>query len=103
MSRPQDRRVGTITAGPSLRWALSLVVGTLLIRCVTVAAFFSNLRDDPDAYRHIASNLVSEGTFGTNRPEQVHAVPTAYRPPLYPLLLAAICADNTAIPSSHIA
>jgi 4-amino-4-deoxy-L-arabinose transferase-like glycosyltransferase len=40
------------------------------------------LQDDPDGYRALARNLLSDGVFGTDER------PTAYRPPLYPLLLA---------------
>jgi len=39
------------------------------------------LRADPDGYRAIALNLLEQGTLGHGE------IPTAYRPPLYPLLL----------------
>jgi hypothetical protein len=39
------------------------------------------LADDPDGYRRLAENLVEQGTFS------IEGAPTAYRPPLYPLLL----------------
>jgi hypothetical protein len=41
------------------------------------------LRSDPDGYRAVAENLVEYGTFGSQ------GRPTAYRPPLYPCVLAA--------------
>ncbi len=37
--------------------------------------------EDPDAYRAIAENFLDTGTFGNGE------IPTAYRPPLYPMLL----------------
>ncbi len=51
------------------------------------------LHSDPDGYRALAENLVEFGVFGHEQQ------PTAYRPPLYPLLLApcvAIGSDATA-------
>ena len=44
------------------------------------------LEADPDGYRAIAGNLLEHGTFGHGE------IPTAYRPPLYPLLLAPLLA-----------
>ena len=49
--------------------------------------FFSNLNDDPDAYRQIAENVATNGVYGQafgEGPTQ----PTAFRPPLYPLILS---------------
>jgi 4-amino-4-deoxy-L-arabinose transferase-like glycosyltransferase len=40
------------------------------------------LSADPDGYRAVAENLVAYGTFGS------HENPTAWRPPLYPCVLA---------------
>jgi 4-amino-4-deoxy-L-arabinose transferase-like glycosyltransferase len=42
--------------------------------------------NDPDGYWRLAENLVAHGTFGEGD------VPTAYRPPLYPLLLTGCVA-----------
>ncbi len=44
------------------------------------------LRADPDHYRAVAENLVSRGTFAKEE------LPTAYRPPLYPVVLTACVA-----------
>jgi len=44
------------------------------------------LRTDPDGYRRLAVNLVEHGTFGQGD------VPTAYRPPLYPMMLTGCVA-----------
>jgi hypothetical protein len=56
---------------------------------------------DPDGYRRLAANLVAHGTFGEGER------PTAYRPPLYPLLLAPCVAlgpgwERTAIATLHV-
>ncbi|RMG04409.1 MAG: phospholipid carrier-dependent glycosyltransferase [Planctomycetota bacterium] len=62
-----------------------LVLGVVLrIACAFGPGAFV---DDPDGYRLVAENLVTEGVFGYG------TRPTAYRPPLYPLLLAALRPD----------
>jgi hypothetical protein len=59
---------------------------TLVARGGVLWALRDNLADDPDAYRQIAENLLRHGVFamgsGDNPP------PTAYRPPLYPIVLS---------------
>lgn len=55
----------------------------LLVRGGAAAAMRSSLSADPDGYRRLAENVLQHGVFGSVR------MPTAYRPPLYPLLLAA--------------
>ena len=70
-----------------------LVLAVLLIR-VGVLVLPSSLSDDPDGYRVLAENLVEHGCLGAGEN------PTAYRPPLYPLLLAACF---TLDPGGHLA
>jgi hypothetical protein len=75
------------------RWLLTgLLAFTLLIRGSVLWSMRGNLEQDPDAYREIADFLVQRGEFaigklspleGASRP-----VATAYRPPLYPILLS---------------
>jgi len=51
--------------------------------------FGGGLKNDPDAYRVIADNLVAGRGYSLCQvPES--PVPTAYRPPLYPFLVAAV-------------
>jgi len=73
-------------------WVRLLVLASV-IRGGWLAAHRETLRDDPDAYRQLARNLLADGTFGDRVPDPVtgelQLQPTAYRPPLYPLLLAA--------------
>ena len=51
-----------------------------------------NLQQDPDAYREIAENLLRHGQFALGKPSGTGAgevvTPTAYRPPLYPVVLS---------------
>jgi hypothetical protein len=80
--------------GVMLLFALLIRGGVLLI---SPAAFTA----DTDGYRHLAENLVEHGTFGTGE------TPTAYRPPLYPLLLTPCVAlgeyGRTVIGALHVA
>lgn len=69
------------------RWAwLSLILLGLAVRAAALAAYWPQLAADPDQYRGIAENLA--GGVGYCVPMTVR--PTAFRPPLYPLLLAAV-------------
>ncbi len=76
---------------PGLRggtpWAFcAVLLLALLIRGGVLLVTPSALTVDTDGYRRLAENLVTHGTFG------VDDAPTAYRPPLYPLLLAGCVA-----------
>jgi hypothetical protein len=89
-------------ASPCLRGALvSLVLlSAVAIRVAVLLLTPNALQDDPDGYRRLAANLVEHGTFGTGD------VPTAFRPPLYPLLLTGCVAlgdhSRTAIAALHV-
>lgn len=75
-----------------------VALAALLIRGAAVAALADGLAADPDGYRQLAECLLRTGTFGNlaesagtgDRSQTPVARPTAYRPPLYPLLLAAV-------------
>jgi 4-amino-4-deoxy-L-arabinose transferase-like glycosyltransferase len=58
-----------------------LIVLVLCVRGGVLLAMRDSLALDPDAYRRLAVNLVEHGTFGHGE------VSSAYRPPLYPLVL----------------
>ncbi len=65
------------------RWLSALFVLVLAVRAVVPFVAHDGLKHrDPDAYWRLAKNLWVYDTFGSEY------VPTAYRPPLYPLLLA---------------
>ncbi|MBI3839023.1 MAG: glycosyltransferase family 39 protein, partial [Planctomycetia bacterium] len=59
-----------------------------IVRGRVMISFSDSLYYDPDGYRHIAGRLYSSGTFAIGREFYPFNHPTAYRPPLYPLLLA---------------
>ena len=69
---------------PSL---LVLLVLALTVRSAIAIAMTAGFSQDPDSYRLIANNLLDQGVFGLISDEG-NVIPTAYRPPLYPLLLA---------------
>jgi 4-amino-4-deoxy-L-arabinose transferase-like glycosyltransferase len=68
------------------RLLLGLFVLTLVVRGGALVLIPGALADDPDGYRRLAENLLEHRTFGDGR------APTAYRPPLYPLVLTACVA-----------
>jgi len=63
-------------------WSTWVVLAiAVLIRGGAFNLRADTLQSDPDGYRALARNLLSDGVFGSDER------PTAYRPPLYPLLL----------------
>lgn len=74
------------------RW-LCLLALAVVVRGGWLAADCQSLRTDPDTYRQLARHLLSDGTFGYRIPDAAtgtsRVYSTAYRPPLYPLILAA--------------
>lgn len=87
---------------PPPSWSvIALVALALVVRGGVLVLRSDSLARDPDGYRHLARSLVSDGTFGYDH------VPTAYRPPLYPLVLTPCVAigrmSNAAIAVLHLA
>ncbi|MDA1049416.1 MAG: glycosyltransferase family 39 protein [Planctomycetota bacterium] len=78
---------------PSRAAILAVAVCALLIRVAFVVAMADSLDDDPDAYRRIAENLRRTGVYGST------FTPTAFRPPLYPVLLAGLAVNGDVTPS----
>ncbi len=74
----------------------ALMIALLVGGCVRLAfliLFSSNLQADPDAYRQISENVATMGVFGQSfgdGPIQ----PTAFRPPLYPLILSGFVVNQ---------
>jgi len=66
---------------PARRYLWLVLLVAVVARSGVLIAEFASLAADPDSYRQLAENLVAHGTFG------VGDRPTAYRPPLWPLLL----------------
>lgn len=68
------------------RWLIALVFVGIILRIMLLMARGTDLKTDPDAYVAHAETLLQTGGFcvpGTHQP-------TAFRPPLYPVLLAAL-------------
>jgi 4-amino-4-deoxy-L-arabinose transferase-like glycosyltransferase len=83
----------TAAKSPSRRLDLLVIVLALVIRSASMFAFYEDLSADPDGYRSIANLLWETGEY--RRPtafdlpdSMTNTIVTAYRPPLYPLLLA---------------
>ena len=79
-----------------------LLFVTLAVRVGVLVAMQDNLQKDPDAYRNIAENLLQFRVFGTGsvlRSPQ----PTAYRPPLYPMVLAQFASKDAQVVLSRVA
>jgi hypothetical protein len=74
-----------------------LLALTLAMRAGVLVAMQDNLRQDPDAYRNIADNLVWFRVYGMGTSRDQPPQPTAYRPPLYPLVLAKFASDDTGV------
>lgn len=60
-----------------------LLLAALAVRAAAVVAGSGNLADDPDDYRAMARDFLAHGRL------EIGGHPTAFRPPLYPLVLAA--------------
>lgn len=66
----------------AIHWSVWVVLAiAVFIRAGAFNLRHNTLASDPDGYRALARNLLGEGVFGDDDK------PTAYRPPLYPLLL----------------
>lgn len=98
---PADRRI-------SWRQIAVLLLLATVVRGAGVAASWDRFQDDPDGYRQLAQNLLEHGAFGHPVPRegQIQVVPTAYRPPVYPMLLAAFGAarnvDTLSVAVLHV-
>ncbi|HZL88487.1 MAG TPA: hypothetical protein VFB96_08965 [Pirellulaceae bacterium] len=88
-------RLGRFTTPSAAALALLLAL-TLAVRVGVLVAMWDNLSQDPDAYRNIAENFQLRGVFGFGSgPRHLSSPrPTAYRPPLYPLVLAKCAAPG---------
>jgi 4-amino-4-deoxy-L-arabinose transferase-like glycosyltransferase len=76
----------TPLSGRSAACVLSFLLVAVLVRGGVLLARSHRLSADPDGYQALARNLVEHGVLGTGER------PTAYRPPLYPLVVAACVA-----------
>lgn len=79
-----DSQTPSPARAPGWRALSLLVLLALAVRGGAVFALRGRLQQDTDAYRSIAENLRNHGVFARG-PDQK---PTAYRPPLYPMVLS---------------
>jgi 4-amino-4-deoxy-L-arabinose transferase-like glycosyltransferase len=86
------------------KWILpAILVIALAVRGGAMLALSTSLSEDPDAYREMAKNLRITGTLAMSHGQTSHA--TAYRPPLYPLVLSIFekqSDDRPAIALLHV-
>lgn len=75
------------------QWYAILAVA-LLIRGGVGYLQYENFSQDPDSYRRLADNILRIHSFTLDDP----AEPTAFRPPLYPLLLAITSISRQVLP-----
>lgn len=74
-----------------------LLAMTVLVRVIVLVVFADNLQDDPDAYRALAAGIREDGIFGV-KTDDGPTIPTAYRPPLYPIVLSCLVGFTKAFP-----
>jgi 4-amino-4-deoxy-L-arabinose transferase-like glycosyltransferase len=82
-----------------------LLLGALLLRTATVVVQFDKLAVDRDGYLGIAHSLADGNGYSSAPHNSGEPQPTAYRPPLYPLVLAGIfrlSADEVGIAALQI-
>jgi 4-amino-4-deoxy-L-arabinose transferase-like glycosyltransferase len=79
-----------------------VLVAAAVIRAMAILAQFAALEDDPDGYRRLAVTLRETGVFGSAelREGLVRVRPTAYRPPLYPMLLSLLATQGSVAPAA---
>ena len=84
--QPTSRRETALIAG--------LLLGAFLLRTATVVVQFDKLSIDRDGYRGIAHRLADGLGYSLPPSKTGENLPTAYRPPLYPLVLTGIFCLN---------
>jgi hypothetical protein len=89
-----EQRMGK-TLRPTRRWLAVVFISAAVIRGVILWAMSGGLYQDTDGYRRLAENLRTVGVFGWGDAATGAVLPTAFRPPLYPLLLAPFVSGGT--------
>src|SRR6185503_9774336 len=80
---------------------LCLLLFAALLRGGVLWALRDNLKEDRDAYREIAENLATFRIYGLGKDGEPR--PTAYRPPLYPVLLAKLAGEGLEVTPLRVA
>jgi 4-amino-4-deoxy-L-arabinose transferase-like glycosyltransferase len=81
---------------------LAVLAVAIIVRILVAVVGLDRLAEDPDSYRRLAETVARLGIYGRPDPADGQLYPTAYRPPLYPLLLACVAGD-AGVPGSAIA
>jgi hypothetical protein len=76
------------------KWGAAIAL-CFAIRMAVITASSDSFREDPDAYRSLATTWARTGVYGLMGTDG-EAVPTAYRPPLYPWMLSWLVMPNNA-------
>lgn len=76
------------------RWLLLAILLTVVIRVLVIAWMPNAFVADPDAYRAIATTISESGVFGLTGGDG-NTRPTAFRPPLYPLLISFVSGGDS--------
>ncbi len=92
--KPVQPMIGSWRDATMLIALLALAAG---LRSTVVAVRWQHLLQDPDAYRLIAENLRNHGVYSRSQAGEP-VLPTAFRPPLYPILLATFAWHGQVIP-----
>lgn len=90
-----------VCRGNPRRWRLAaaVLVFAIVVRAAVLIIGVAGFERDVDGYRRLAENLRATGVFGWVDSEETGQVnPTRFRPPLYPLLLAALIRQGTLAP-----
>lgn len=66
----------------------------VVVRGLVLIIGADSLQDDPDAYARLAVNLAESGGLGFEDPTDGRVAPSAFRPPLYPLVLSLLVFDG---------
>ena len=80
---------------------LAVLLFTGLLRGGVLWVMRENLNEDRDAYREIAENLATYRVYGLGKDGEPR--PTAYRPPLYPVMLAKLAGEGLQVTPVRVA
>ncbi len=80
---------------------LCLLLFAAFLRGGVLWVMRDNLTEDRDAYREIAENLATYRIYGLGKGSEPR--PTAYRPPLYPVLLAKLAGEGLEVTPLRVA
>lgn len=80
---------------------LAVLLFAALLRGGVLWVMRNNLIEDRDAYREIAENLATYKVYGLGKDGEPR--PTAYRPPLYPVMLAKLAGEGLQVTPLRVA